>query len=1459
MNSHTIDTLPRDASQNELSSDLAFQATTPAAISAAHSMRRSRARSRFQGLRRALVLLPALLPAMAMLLGGANAQAQLTFSAWQNLGTTAPAQSVTVTATASGAVSTVEILTGGKSGLEFAKGTGTSTCDSATVSPGSTCTESVTFTPSYPGLRTGAVVLLDSSSNVLGTAYLSGVGQGGLDVLTPGNVIELAGVLKATVSTANGIPAIDANLKQPASVALDGAGNMYIADSAHNQIRMVCAGVNSSTIVGVSGCTAAGIIVAVAGTGNAGFMGNNVPASGANVELNAPSGLTIDGAGNLFIADTGNNVIREISAVTGYIATVAGDGTLGFAGDGSKANAPGVELSQPWGVTVDVAGNLYIADTFNQRIRRVDAATGIITTAAGNGSTSGQGDGKGTYSGDGGAANAAGLSLPYAVAFDVYGDMFIPDSANNRIRTVKATSGVVTATSVISTAVGTGVAGQDCDNGLTNVAELNSPEGVAIDAASNIYISDTGDLCVRKANVTSGQIVSIALSQTYNGSISLAGVPTQEEVYEPIGIVLDGLGNVYYADYYFMVANEIQSDKAVLNYQLTPIRQGEQSLPQTQVVENDGNATANVTTITPDLNAAVDAGSTTCAPNPFTLTEDADCNVGAIFAPSVTINPSTLPGVVIGNVNVANDTVNSLLDIVVIGNALAVNSTNISLTSNPNPSTFPQTVTFTATVTTGSNTGNLTGTVSFADTTSGTPVSLGSPVQVNGSGSASLQISSLTVGVHTITATYNGDTTHLASQTPATDSQTVTEGTSVTLTAAPVSPSQLGQSVTFTATVKISGGATLPLDGTVTFTDSLATLTNNAVAIGNGTVTFTTSALVQGVNVITATYTPASSTLIQGSTGTLNQDVVAASGTTLISSPNPSTYGNAVTFTVAVPNAGTTAATGKVNIVIVPAGQTTPTYPLSITLSGNPAGGTATVSTLPVGTYTATASYLGDSNYAAGTATLATPQVVNQVQTGTTLAAMPNPGIAGQSVAIVATVTPNSGTVAPTGSVTFTDTFNGTTLPLGTGPVTLSGSGTATFNTSKLAPGTHTITATYGGDADDATSTATLSLTINQAATTTVVKASPNPITVQGTITFTAAVTTTPAGGTPTGSVSFFANGTIQLGSATLSAAGTASVTSTTLGAGTYQITAVYSGDTDNAGSTSAPVSEVVGLIPTASNITTASTTGANSQTILVATVEDSGMTGPVPTGTVTFSSGTTVLGTATLNATGVATLTPELGSGTFNISVSYPGDTLHGPSHSTAVSVTGYGSSYNLVVNPSAVSVATTQNSIVTVSVTSVSGFADTIGLGCASLPAGVNCHFANISLPLTANGTATEQLTIDTNNPLGGGATAMNTQSSERKVAMAGLFLPFSLLMGWLMWRFRKRNSSIWTVVLILALSGAAMMATGCVGFSQNTAAPGTYTFQVVGVGTNSNVTQYQTVTLTITGGSSSSSASN
>lgn len=1388
----------------------------------------------------------------ALLLVASGAQAQSVFAAWQNVGTTAAAQNVTITAQVAGTVKTVEVLTNGATGAaiatpEFAKGAGALTCESAILAVGGTCQESVTFTPSFPGLRIGAVVLLDSGGKVLGTTDVSGVGQGGLDVLTPGNQIEIAGELKEVGGPINGFPANGTLLRQPASVALDGAGNLYIADSANNEIRMVCFSNTSATIAGVT-CPGAGIVIDIAGTGGTGYSGDNGPASSASVTLNAPGGLALDGAGNLYIADTGNNVIRKITAATGWITTVAGDGTLGYGGDGSLATAAGVELNKPWGVTVDVAGNIYIADTYNQRVRRVDAITGIITTAAGNGTPSGLGDGKGTFSGDNGAANAAGLSQPFAVAFDAYGDMFIPDSANNRIRVVQATSGVLTATSKITTAVGTDALGGGCVNGLTNATPLNSPEGVAVDAAFNIYIADTGDECIWKANVTSGEIVQLA--QTNDYAITLAGVPDQAEVFEPIGIILDGLGNVYYADYYYMLIDEIQSDVAVLNLQLKPIRQGDLSAPQIQVVENDGNASSSLTGISSDQNAQIDAATTTCSPIPYTLPEDGDCNVGAVFAPSVNINPASLPGTVIGNLYVTDNTVNSKLDIVLVGEATPVNSTTITLTSAPNPSAFGQNVTFTATVTTGASTGALTGAVTFSDTFNGVTTQLSTPpVVVNGTGVAVFNTAALAVGVHTISATYGGDTNHLKSQPPATVTQTVYEATQTAVTAVPASPSLLGQSVTFTATVTAPSGGGQSLNGTITFTDSLVTFTNNTVAIANGVATFTSNTLVQGVNVITAIYTPASSNLIQGSQGTLNQDVVAPATMTLTSAPNPSVYGTLVTFTITVPNSGATAATGKVNVVITPVGLASPTYPLTVTLAGNPATGTAAISTLPVGSYNATATYAGDANYGAASGNLATPQVVNQVQTTTALAAVPNPGIAGVPVAITATVAPTTGAVAPSGTATFTDTFNGVTTTLGAGAITLSNTGTAVVNQA-FPPGTHSIVATYAGNADDAPSTATLSLVINQATTSTVVTATPNPALVGSTITFTANVTTTPAGGTPTGAVNFLANGTIALGTANLDPTGKATVTNATLAAGSYQITAVYAGDANDAGSTSPAITEVVGVIPTDTTLSTATATGANSQTILVSTVQNAGgVTGPIPTGTVTFQNGPTVVGSATLNSDGVATMTPNLGAGTFTIIAYYQGDATHGPSQSLPVTVTGTGSSFTITITPNPVTIPTTQNANVTVSLTSVSGFADTIGLGCASLPAGVNCHFSSISVPLAANATATVTLTIDTNNPLGGGATAMNRQSGDRKVAVAGLFLPLSFFLGWILWRFRKRHASVWSVVLILVLSGAAMLATGCGGFTQNSAAPGTYSIQVVGVGASSNVTEYQNVTLNIT----------
>src|SRR6185437_13247300 len=149
-------------------------------------------------------------------------------------------------------------------------------------------------------------------------------------------------------------------------VALDGAGNLYIADSNHNRIRMVCAG-TTATIAGTT-CSGAGIISTIAGVdGTSGYAGDSGAAGSQNTELNLPSGVAIDGAGNLFIADSANNVVREISAATGVITTIAGTHIAGFSGDGGAVVS--AKLSQPFGLALDPAGNLYIADIGNNRVR----------------------------------------------------------------------------------------------------------------------------------------------------------------------------------------------------------------------------------------------------------------------------------------------------------------------------------------------------------------------------------------------------------------------------------------------------------------------------------------------------------------------------------------------------------------------------------------------------------------------------------------------------------------------------------------------------------------------------------------------------------------------------------------------------------------------------------------------------------------------------------------------------------------------------------------------------------------------------------------------------------------------------------------------------------------------------------------------------------------------------------
>ena len=305
-------------------------------------------------------------------------------------------------------------------------------------------------------------------------------GAGNLFIADTGNhrirKVDSAGVISTVAGTGesfgrfsgDGGPAIQAALNSPRGVALDGAGNFFIADTDNHRIRKVDSAGVISTVVGAGefGFAEAG-----------GFGGDGGPAIQA--ALNYPSDVVADGAGNLYIADTGNHRIRKVDAA-GVISTVAGSFLGGFGGDGGPAVE--AQLNHPADVTTDGAGNLYIADTDNQRIRKVDAA-GVISTVAGTGSF------LGGFSGDGGPATAALLSSPEGVAVDGAGNLFIADRYNDRIRrwTLRGSS-----------APWPPLGGFSGDGGPATAALLSSPEGVAVDGAGNLFIADTDNHLVRK-------------------------------------------------------------------------------------------------------------------------------------------------------------------------------------------------------------------------------------------------------------------------------------------------------------------------------------------------------------------------------------------------------------------------------------------------------------------------------------------------------------------------------------------------------------------------------------------------------------------------------------------------------------------------------------------------------------------------------------------------------------------------------------------------------------------------------------------------------------------------------------------------------------------------------------------------------------------------------------------------
>ena len=316
----------------------------------------------------------------------------------------------------------------------------------------------------------------------------------------------------------DGILATSAQLNGVQGIALDTAGNIYLGDIGGNRIRKI-------TI-------SSGLISTVAGTGTAGFNGDGVAATSA--QIFNPSALTFDNNGNLYFTDRSNNRIRKISTSTGIISTVAGTGASGFNGDGIAATS--ASLSSPNEVSFDANGNVFIADWNNNRVRKVDKVTGVISTICGTGTAG--------FNGDGVLATAAQINGPCGIIFDNAGNIYIAEYGGARVRKITISTGI------ISTIAGTGVFGYNGDNILATNAQLNGCAYIKFDGSGNMYIGDAGNQRVRKLSAGTGIITTIAGNGTqgYNGDGIAA---TSAWLNYPFSVYFD-LNNckMYIADYY---------------------------------------------------------------------------------------------------------------------------------------------------------------------------------------------------------------------------------------------------------------------------------------------------------------------------------------------------------------------------------------------------------------------------------------------------------------------------------------------------------------------------------------------------------------------------------------------------------------------------------------------------------------------------------------------------------------------------------------------------------------------------------------------------------------------------------------------------------------------------------------------------------------------------------------------
>lgn len=345
------------------------------------------------------------------------------------------------------------------------------------------------------------------------TFFLAGLDGCRKELLPPTHIADTT-VVADNSGSANGVGTA-ASFNRPFGIAVDAAGNLYVADEANNLIRKISAGAVVTTLAGTAG---------VSGSAN----GMDTLAT-----FNKPFGVAVDATGNVYVADAGNNVIRSITPA-GVVSTFSGTGVAG-----ASNTADSVSFNSPLSVAVDATGNVYVADYGNDLIRKITPA-GVVSTLAGSGAAGA----------DNATGTAATFNLPESIAVDATGNLYVADNGNNLIRKI-------TPDGIVTTLAGSGTRGSA--NGTGTAASFNSPFGVAVDASGSVYVADSGNNLIRK--ITPAGVVSTLAGSGAKGTINSNG--TSASFSTPSGVAVDTQGNVYVADENNNLIREITPSGAV--------------------------------------------------------------------------------------------------------------------------------------------------------------------------------------------------------------------------------------------------------------------------------------------------------------------------------------------------------------------------------------------------------------------------------------------------------------------------------------------------------------------------------------------------------------------------------------------------------------------------------------------------------------------------------------------------------------------------------------------------------------------------------------------------------------------------------------------------------------------------------------------------------------------------------